>query len=162
MAKKKGSEGILITSRTVAWLGLLIALIGGLVVALILYSIPPQPTSLFLLFLFLFITVSALVTGVHAFLLHSRGKAFPEGSFFHGLWIGSVVLLLLLAQYIRILDWITLGVILVLALMGEGVYAYMHRARRAQASPTSGKKTTVQASTRARVKGVRKGKGPSR
>ncbi len=142
------------------WLATLVAVIGGAVIGVIVYSVPPRPATVVLFFFFLFLTVAALGVALHALYLHTRGRGDPWESLFHGVWMGVVVLLLALAQYLRILDWITLGVVLVLALMGEGVYAYVRRSREPEGKEGV-KKQTLSAKAPGRVKKERKGRRAS-
>ncbi|NPA90341.1 MAG: hypothetical protein GXO55_02635 [Chloroflexi bacterium] len=147
---------MVITTRTLAWLGLGIFLLGVIILGVFLQYVPPTPPTVALLFFFTFITVAALGVALHALFLLARGKSAPEGTLFHGAWLGLMALVLLFTLYLGLLDWIVFGTIFMLGILGEVVYLYYRRMPELTQAASKTPRRVLPSKTKTRVKGVRK------
>ncbi len=154
-----------ITSRTLTWLGLVVALFTGVSLAIIVWNTPPNTATMVLFMGFFFLTTAALGTAIMAALQLARGQSAPATALRRGGWVGFLAIILALLQYLELLDAITASAAVLFVLASEILIRHYLRSR--QAAPTGSRASrpsdakTLASQTRKGPKRQRKATGKS-
>ncbi len=110
---------MIITTRTLVWLGLLVTLFSGAALGIIVWNVPPSTGPLILFFVLTFLTVTGLVQSFIAGFQTVRGFDHPARALRQSIQIGLAVTVLVILQYFDALTFITGGSVIVLSIVLE-------------------------------------------
>ncbi len=151
---------MVITTRTLLWGGLVVALFAWTSIAVLVGFSPPQWWNVLLFLELLFVGVTALAVVLLALVFRVRGREQPARVLRMSVLVGGVVVVLSSLQYLRLLEWTTgVGVVL-MALLLEGLFVYRDRRQATERRPAA-ERSTPTAGPRTRSKARRERKPPS-
>lgn len=144
----KPSEPLVaISTRSLTWLGGVSFLFSLSVLAILVVDVPPVSATIVLLFIFVFLTVTALVVTLFSWILNRRGHLSPRPALFHGTVAGVFATLLLVLQYFALLDWVTALVSLLFVLVSEVVHVQLRARDKPPKAVATKKKRGVKGAT---------------
>ncbi len=141
---------MVITTRTLIWLGLIVALFSGAALAIVVWNVPPSTGPLILFFALAFLTVTGLAQVVIGIFQHVRGQDRPARALRWSVQVGLAATALLVLQYFDMLTFITGGAVILLSAILEILFYLARPSPPPRASGPSRKSTHTLASQRPR------------
>ncbi len=127
---------MVVTTRTLTWMGIIITLISAVTLGIIVLNAPPTPPLIALFIGYLGLTTFGLFTTGHALIQHLRGRTQPHGILRRSVIAGITVIILVVLQYQGLLVLPLSLVILLMAIVIE-ITIYLYLRRRAQVTTSS-------------------------
>lgn len=137
---------MVITTRTLFWLGLVVSLLAWLAVGALIFTLSPESaTVLVFFFAFLFLAVGGLVSAIIGAILRYRQVEKPAVALRQGMLVGLLAVILALLQYLAMLDMLAIVASVALVVLAEVLVQQRSRWRQRPSPSTRGGKATTMA-----------------
>ncbi len=129
---------MVVTSRTLTWLGLTILFITGVTLGILVMNAPPAPALIALFIGYLGMATFGLVMTMTGLFQHLRGRSDPGGILRESALAGIVAVVIITLQYQELLTW-PLGLVILLAaiIVEISVHLYLQHQKSSAASTGS-------------------------